>query len=477
MSSGQTSFSERAVLLNGAGFLARSSSGLGPGSTLSVSDARTLMGAQASDPTLTALAGVTVSADQLVYATGTDTFATTSLTSFARSILDDADASTVRTTIGAQATLVSGTNIRTINGNSLLGNTDLTISGGSGSPGGSSTQIQLNTSGAFDATSRLTWTSATGLAVQTTGDNAICFRINPRTDAEYTHNVPFVMSAGAGAIQTGIGTLAANVSAYNFGLNMELGGGPGELFSATQPAIGIRLESNYITNRRGINERFVEYHLTYTPMHTTGNVIAGTHIRIMSFEVGTGFNVNTGVGELGSYINGYCSAGAFDFRNPHSNNALSTVYFAVQSGGLKLSDANGVGVNAFEITHDAAYTQFTTTGTFIFGRNTAISASFSVLDNVTIQSTNASSALVVYGGITAGGEIYSNAQGLKSTKSVTANNSFALYAYATYGTPTTEPAGLTGAIIQIVKINGSNLELHAKGPTGATVLLATLAAS
>lgn len=56
--------------------------------------------AQASDPTLTALAGVTTAADQIIYATGSDTFATTSLTSTARSLLDDTSTSAMRTTLG-----------------------------------------------------------------------------------------------------------------------------------------------------------------------------------------------------------------------------------------------------------------------------------------------------------------------------------------------------------------------------------------
>src|SRR5262245_49798526 len=58
---------------------------------------------QPLDATLTALAAVTTAADKLIYATGIDAFTTTTLTTFARSILDDIDAATVLATIGAQA--------------------------------------------------------------------------------------------------------------------------------------------------------------------------------------------------------------------------------------------------------------------------------------------------------------------------------------------------------------------------------------
>lgn len=56
---------------------------------------------QGKDALLTALAGLTTAADQLVYATGSDTFALTALTPFMRTLLDDADAATALQTLGA----------------------------------------------------------------------------------------------------------------------------------------------------------------------------------------------------------------------------------------------------------------------------------------------------------------------------------------------------------------------------------------
>ena len=56
--------------------------------------------AQPLDATLTALAGVTVAADQLIYATGADAFTVSGLTAFGRSLIDDADAAAGRTTLG-----------------------------------------------------------------------------------------------------------------------------------------------------------------------------------------------------------------------------------------------------------------------------------------------------------------------------------------------------------------------------------------
>ena len=58
-------------------------------------------GAQPLDATLTALAALTTSANKLIYATGSDTFATTDISSFGRALIDDADAATACNTLGA----------------------------------------------------------------------------------------------------------------------------------------------------------------------------------------------------------------------------------------------------------------------------------------------------------------------------------------------------------------------------------------
>ena len=63
---------------------------------------------QPLDATLTNFAGLTIAADTLVYGNGNDTFTTMSLTSAGRAILDDADTTAQRATLG----LVIGTNVQ-----------------------------------------------------------------------------------------------------------------------------------------------------------------------------------------------------------------------------------------------------------------------------------------------------------------------------------------------------------------------------
>ena len=86
-----------------------------------------IVDAQALDATLTALAGVTTSANTVIYATGADTFTTTSFTSFGRSLVDDADASAGRTTLGLGTIATQNSNSVSITGGTI---DNITFDGG-----------------------------------------------------------------------------------------------------------------------------------------------------------------------------------------------------------------------------------------------------------------------------------------------------------------------------------------------------------
>jgi len=103
---------------------------------------------QPLDATLTALAGVTTSADQLIYATGADTFATTTLTAQGRALLDDVDAAGQRGTLGlgsAATRTALGTTGSLYSRDSILG----TVSQSSGVPTGAIIERGSNANGDY----------------------------------------------------------------------------------------------------------------------------------------------------------------------------------------------------------------------------------------------------------------------------------------------------------------------------------------
>jgi hypothetical protein len=116
--------------------------------------------AQPLDPTLTALAGVTVGADKLIYATGADAFTTTTFTAAGRALVDDADASAQRTTLGL-GTLATqdGTFSGTSSGTNTGDQTSVTGNAGTAT----ALQTARNINGvAFDGTANITVTAAAG---------------------------------------------------------------------------------------------------------------------------------------------------------------------------------------------------------------------------------------------------------------------------------------------------------------------------
>jgi hypothetical protein len=125
---------------------------------------------QTADATLSGLSALAVAgANLMVYSTGVDTFATSSLTPFARTLLDDVDAATMRTTLGISASGHTHAAADVVSGNfdlARLGTSGATSAKFLRGSGAWDTIVAADTVGGTFATARLgsgTATSSTWL--------------------------------------------------------------------------------------------------------------------------------------------------------------------------------------------------------------------------------------------------------------------------------------------------------------------------
>lgn len=107
---------------------------------------------QAWDADLDAIAALVSAADKLAYATGAQTWALTGLTAFGRSLIDDADATAGRATLGLGTIATQNANNVSITGGSIAGITDLAVAdGGTGAStaAGARENLGLDFQGAY----------------------------------------------------------------------------------------------------------------------------------------------------------------------------------------------------------------------------------------------------------------------------------------------------------------------------------------
>lgn len=297
-------------------------------------------------------------------------------------ICSELSPSDVRTLIGAQATLVSGTSIKTINGTSLLGSGDITISGGSGSPGGSSTQIQFNSSGAFAGSPNLTW-NGSGLSIKRNGvnDHAVLSILPNDPSPGYRGNLPWNLNVYQNA-----STNAPNLS-YNMvvtcGHNMSPGG---DRVSNTDSAIGWSMEQSWESgdiNAGGLE--LTEYHDFYIARQTANGVSAGQQVRLMSYTINKDSN---GIDFYNTVNNHYLKHPSYATFGTEAN----AIYWSVAPSQWFLRTlAEGANANSVSFTltgvagvGSGLLCQMVTTGTFNFLSPVSFGTGFNVGGNVTL---------------------------------------------------------------------------------------------
>ena len=134
---------------------------------------------QPLDAGLTSIAALTTAADKMIYTTALDTYAVTALTAFARTILDDANATAVRATLSAAV---------------LGANTDIT------SVTGLTTPLGVAYGGTGLITGALTLLSATTVSFAADGDTTL-YTVPAGNRCVLTHAI-VVAAADAGATTT-----------------------------------------------------------------------------------------------------------------------------------------------------------------------------------------------------------------------------------------------------------------------------------
>lgn len=215
--------------------------------------ARTTLSAQQQDATLDALAGVSTAANKLIYATGSDAFSTTDFTAAGRALVDDADATAQRTTLG----VVIGTNVQAWDADldtlAALGNWKVAYTNGSGAQTALTVGADKTILAGNGVTSAPSFRTAANLAIVefgVTGTFTKGFTVTPNSLGNITS---FTFDPTAGNLQTGINhgafTLTAPAVDCN-GVLQVINDGSASTITFSGWSVGTNVGDTYATTNR-----------------------------------------------------------------------------------------------------------------------------------------------------------------------------------------------------------------------------------
>lgn len=291
---------------------------------------------QPADATLTALAGLSTSADKYIYATGIDTFTTGTITSFARTLLDDADVTTARATLGLDSIVANDSNNVNLTGGTI---DNITIGATTATTGRFTTVTSTVTTGTAPLVVAST-TAVTNLnADLLDGNHASAFSISSHTHGNITNtgylgstaSIPLITGT-AGIIQAG--SFGTTSGTFCQGNDSRLSDTRNTTNSITLNNSGTGAASG--TTFNGSSAVTVSYNtIGASPLAGSTSIVT-----VGTIATGTWSATTIGTSKGGTGLTSFTSGGAVYAT---STSTLTTGTLPVTAGGTGVTTSTGTG--------------------------------------------------------------------------------------------------------------------------------------